>query len=81
MLEFISEIEKNIGEIASKNYMPMQNGDVAETWADISVMKKMLAYSPKVSVSEGVRNFVDWYKEFYMVTKNRQSHLETAVYH
>jgi UDP-glucuronate 4-epimerase len=81
LLEFITEIEKNIGEIADKNYMPMQNGDVAETWADISVMKKMLAYDPKVSVSEGVRNFVNWYKDFYLVTKKGQTHLESVVYH
>ncbi|WP_448634532.1 hypothetical protein [Pedobacter panaciterrae] len=59
----------------------MQNGDVAETWADISVMKKMLAYDPKVSVSEGVRNFVNWYKDFYLVTKKGQTHLASVVYH
>jgi len=81
LMNFITEIEKNIGETAVKNYLPMQNGDVEETWADISVMKKMLAYNPKISVAVGVRNFVDWYKDFYMVTKNRQSFQQTAVYH
>jgi UDP-glucuronate 4-epimerase len=79
LLNFISEIEKNVGEVAKKNYMPMQNGDVEETWADISVMKKMLAYNPKISVADGVRDFVSWYKTFYMITNNRQGSMETAV--
>ncbi|MBG6234381.1 UDP-glucuronate 4-epimerase [Pedobacter sp. CAN_A7] len=79
LLHFIAEIEKNVGEIAKKNYMPMQNGDVEETWADISIMKKLLAYNPKISVADGVRDFVSWYKAFYMITNNRQGFIETAV--
>ncbi|WP_432709909.1 NAD-dependent epimerase [Pedobacter sp.] len=72
LLKFIAEIEKNLGELAVKNYMPMQNGDVEETWADISSMREMLAYNPKTSVADGVRDFVSWYMTFYKVANNRQ---------
>jgi UDP-glucuronate 4-epimerase len=65
LLDFVSEIEKNIGFKAEKIYLPMQDGDVSETWADISDLKNQLGYQPKVSVKEGVKNFVDWYKEYY----------------
>jgi UDP-glucuronate 4-epimerase len=78
LLNFIAEIEKNVGEIAEKNFMPMQNGDVEETWADISYMKEMLAYNPKISVADGVRDFVSWYKAFYMVKNTRTGYLQTV---
>ena len=81
LLNFITEIEKNVGEIAEKNYMPMQNGDVEETWADISNMRKMLAYNPKISVADGVRDFVSWYKAFYMVTSERRGFIEAVILH
>jgi len=71
LMEFIAEIEKHIGILARKNYLPMQNGDVIKTWADISGMKKMMGYEPKVSVSEGVRNFLNWYKDFYQVKSEK----------
>ena len=69
LLEFINEIENNIGVIANKEYLPMQDGDVADTWADISGLKNELNYTPKISVKEGVRNFVEWYKMFYCADK------------
>ncbi|WP_316814818.1 NAD-dependent epimerase [Pedobacter nyackensis] len=65
LLEFIQEIENNIGVVANKKYLPMQDGDVADTWADVSGLETELNYQPKVSVKEGVRNFVNWYKMHY----------------
>lgn len=65
LLEFIKEIENNVGVIADKKYLPMQDGDVADTWADVSDLERELSYKPKVSVKEGVRNFVNWYKMHY----------------
>ncbi|MNX73690.1 hypothetical protein D3C86_1050970 [compost metagenome] len=47
----------------------MQDGDVADTWADISRLKDELDYTPKVSVKEGVHNFIEWYKMFYCSNK------------
>lgn len=65
LLEFIQEIENNIGIVANKKYLPMQDGDVADTWADISGLENELNYTPKTSVKEGVQNFINWYKSFY----------------
>jgi UDP-glucuronate 4-epimerase len=45
--------------------LPLQPGDVPETSADISKAKKMLGYNPKVSLKEGVKKFIAWYKEYY----------------
>ncbi|WP_432714753.1 NAD-dependent epimerase [Pedobacter sp.] len=65
LLEFILEIEKNTGMLARKKLMPLQSGDVIDTWADINDMKNILGYSPKISVPEGVKNFVCWYLDYY----------------
>jgi UDP-glucuronate 4-epimerase len=74
LLDFVSEIEKNIGIMAKKTYLPLQDGDVSETWADVEQLKSELNYKPKVSVAEGVKNFVEWYKEYYAYKE-----LETLV--
>lgn len=66
LLDFIAEIEKNTGMKSQKIFLPLQNGDVAETWADVSDLKRLYKYRPKVSVAEGVENFVNWYKDFYV---------------
>ncbi|WP_316811957.1 NAD-dependent epimerase [Pedobacter heparinus] len=65
--EFIWEIENVTGMLADKKYLPMQEGDVAETWADISGLENQLSYIPKISVKEGVRKFINWYDTFYGV--------------
>lgn len=65
LMEFIEEIEKYTGKTAIKNYLPMQSGDVAETWADISNIQSMFDYYPKISVPEGIRRFLDWYSKAY----------------
>jgi UDP-glucuronate 4-epimerase len=64
-MDFVTEIENSTGQIAKKKFMPMQDGDVEKTWADVSHLTNSLNYQPKVSVKEGIKNFVDWYKEFY----------------
>jgi UDP-glucuronate 4-epimerase len=65
LLEFIKEIEHNLGKKASMNLMPLQPGDVVHTEADIAKIGR-LGYAPKVSVSEGVKRFVAWYQEHYV---------------
>lgn len=64
---YISEIEKNVGKEAFRNNMPMQPGDVPVTSADISKARKLLDYEPAFSIEEGVANFVEWYKEYYLI--------------
>jgi UDP-glucuronate 4-epimerase len=63
--QFITEIEKKVGIDAIKEYLPMQDGDVAETWADILPMQREYHYSPSTAVAEGISHFVDWYQSYY----------------
>jgi UDP-glucuronate 4-epimerase len=65
--DFISVLETEWGLKAEKNMMPMQAGDVQVTYADITKAQQLLGYSPKTSVTEGVKHFVAWYKTFYRV--------------
>ncbi|PST83248.1 NAD-dependent epimerase [Pedobacter yulinensis] len=63
--DFISEIERNTGIKAKVNLLPIQDGDVEETFADIDSMASLAGYVPAVSIAEGVGKFVTWYLEFY----------------
>lgn len=65
LMDFIVEIEKNLGIVAKKTFLTMQDGDVSRTWANVSELQNMLNYRPKVSIQTGIYNFVNWYKEFY----------------
>ncbi len=63
----ITLLEENLWKRAIKNYMPLQDGDVLETSADIEYTKNILWWDPKVKIEEGVKKFSDWYKEFYLI--------------
>ena len=65
LMDFIKEIEINLGKKAKMNFLPLQKGDVPSTASDISKMEKFFDYSPKTSMKEGVKNFIDWYLEYY----------------
>ena len=67
LMEFITEIEENLGRSAEKNFLPMHPADSKETWADISKLVNRTGYDPKTSVVEGVKEFIDWYKSFYKI--------------
>jgi len=54
-----------LGTVEFKNMLPMQTGDVNQTFADTSALEKEYAYKPKVVVKEGIIKFVSWYKDFY----------------
>ena len=60
--EMVATIEKVIGKKAQLNKLPMQPGDVNRTFADISKAKKMLGYDPDTKFEDGIRKFVEWYK-------------------
>jgi UDP-glucuronate 4-epimerase len=66
LLDFIEEIEKNIGKKANKDFLPMQPGDVQTTIADISKIRK-LGYEPQTNISKGIYNFIEWYKDYYQI--------------
>ncbi len=67
LLTFIETLEKCLGKEASKNLLPMQPGDVPDTYADVSDLVHDLGYKPATLLEDGVRNFVEWYKSFYRV--------------
>ncbi|MDH4330456.1 MAG: GDP-mannose 4,6-dehydratase [Candidatus Moranbacteria bacterium] len=66
LMRYIEVMEENIGKKAKKNMMPMQPGDVPATVADISKLRK-LGWEPTTRIEEGIKNFIDWYKEYYKV--------------
>ncbi|MDR9366374.1 MAG: NAD-dependent epimerase [Balneolaceae bacterium] len=65
LMDFIHEIEENLGIQAQKNMMDLQPGDVPKTWADIEPLNKLTGFRPQVSVKEGVKKFINWYKKYY----------------
>lgn len=65
LMYFISLLEHEIGKTAKKNFLPMQPGDVMETWADINDLMKDTGFKPKTSIEEGLKYFVKWYREYY----------------
>ena len=67
LMSYIEAIEKALGITANKNLMPMQPGDVLETSADTSALFEAIGFKPQTGVEEGVKKFVDWYRDFYSV--------------
>ena len=65
IMDFISILEKNIGKVALKEFLPMQDGDVYETYADIDELINDTGFRPITSIEEGLKKFVDWYKKYY----------------
>ena len=64
---FIELIEKNLGKKADKNYLPLQPGDVPETYADVDALIDYVDYSPSTSIETGVKSFIKWFKDYYEV--------------
>ncbi|QDX30579.1 NAD-dependent epimerase [Dickeya poaceiphila] len=65
LMDFVTALESALGREAVKNFMPMQAGDVYQTYADTSDLFAVTGYRPQVGVEDGVRAFVDWYQDFY----------------
>ena len=65
LMNFIDILGEELGLEVKKNFMPMQDGDVVSTYADTSALSKEIGYQPQVTIQEGVKEFVRWYKEFY----------------
>ena len=65
LMDMISLIEKELGKKAEIDFLPMQPGDVKESFADIANSKKYLNYEPKISIDEGIPKFIKWYKDYY----------------
>ena len=67
LMDYITALEDALGKKAEKNMLPLQPGDVLETSADTQPLYDAIGFKPQTSVKDGVKNFVDWYRDFYKV--------------
>ena len=67
LLDYIDTLEKQLGKKAIRNVLPLQAGDVPNTWADCSELVEDFGYKPATTVDVGIERFVKWYKEYYKV--------------
>jgi UDP-glucuronate 4-epimerase len=67
LLRYIEVLEQCLGRTAIKNLLPMQPGDVPDTYADVEALEREVGYRPVTPVEEGVTRFVAWYREYYRV--------------
>ena len=65
LMRYIALIEECVGKKAEMNMLPLQPGDVPDTWADTEALSNDVGYAPNTSIEVGVKNFVDWYREYY----------------
>jgi UDP-glucuronate 4-epimerase len=64
-MRYIEVLEETLGIEAKKNYLPLQPGDVPDTFADVTELIRDVGYRPDTPIEEGIRNFVAWYKGYY----------------
>lgn len=65
LLSFIETLEQALGKTAEKNLLPMQPGDVPDTFADVESLVNAVGYRPSTTLEEGIRRFVEWYQGYY----------------
>ena len=64
-MDYIDALEKTIGKKAKINFLPLQPGDVPDTYANVDNLMQKFNYKPSTSVIDGISNFVEWYKNYY----------------
>ncbi len=69
LLKFIEVLEEKLGRKAIKNFLPLQDGDVEETYADITDLEKETGFRPSTSIDNGIEKFVNWYCDYYKIKK------------
>ncbi len=67
LLDFISTLERCLGRTATKNLLPMQPGDVRETYADVDDLMRDVGFRPATPIATGIARFVEWYRAYYQV--------------
>ncbi len=65
LMAYIAALEQALGKTATKNFMPLQDGDVPATYADTAELTRVTGFSPQTPVAEGVRRFVEWYRAYH----------------
>lgn len=69
LLDFIQVIEKALGKTSQKKFLPMQLGDVYQTFADISEIKRDFGFAPTTPIAQGIEKFIDWYQQYAQENK------------
>ena len=65
LLHYIEVLEKHLGKTVDKNLLPLQPGDVPDTYADVEALVEDVGYRPKTTIEQGIARFTEWYREFY----------------
>ena len=67
LTDFIGAIEKELNQKATLKLLPLPKGDVSATWADTSLLKNLTGFTPSTSITVGIKNFVEWYRDYYKI--------------
>jgi UDP-glucuronate 4-epimerase len=67
LMAYIETLERYLGKTAEKNLLPLQPGDVPDTYADVEALVSDVGYKPNTTIEQGIERFVTWYKEYYQV--------------
>ena len=67
LLDFINELEKQLGKKAIRNYMALQKGDVKITVSNTTLLRKITKYKPKINYKSGIKKFLEWYLFYYKI--------------
>ena len=70
LMHFISVLEEKLGRKAKKEFLSLQDGDVTETYADVTDLVQDVGFKPSTTIEEGIEKFVNWYKEYYAIANN-----------
>jgi len=68
LMYYVKTLEKTLGKTAKKEFLPLQPGDVKDTYAEIDDLTDQFNYKPSTSVGEGICNFVNWYRQYYKIS-------------
>jgi UDP-glucuronate 4-epimerase len=67
LLSYIDTLERFLGKTVEKNLLPLQPGDVPDTYADVEALVTDVGYKPNTTIEQGIESFVAWYREYYQV--------------
>ena len=67
LLDVVALLEEALGRKARRELLPMQPGDVPDTFADVSALEREVGFRPETPIAEGVKRFVDWYRAYHRV--------------
>jgi UDP-glucuronate 4-epimerase len=67
LLDVVALLEQALGKKAKRELLPMQPGDVPDTFADVSALEREVGFRPNTPIAEGVKRFVDWYRAYHRV--------------